>query len=167
MLEDLTISDIHSLGRTEAIEVLSWITRIEKKTFPASEAFPFGEDLWRKKPNTRVLYVTTRTSQSPQPQPPLVAYALYVRQKGIALLHKVCVAEAFRRKGVGMQLMRYIRTRLQREGCQYVHLWVDKAKGSARSLYIRNGFEEREELPDYYAPGRAGIKMILDLERGT
>ncbi|KAL4774808.1 acyl-CoA N-acyltransferase [Aspergillus nidulans var. acristatus] len=160
MLEDLTISDIHSLGKTQAIEILSQITRIEKKTFPASEVYPFGEELWRKKPNTRVLYVTQT------PQGPLIAYALYVRQKGIAFLHKVCVAEAFRRKGVGMQLMKYIRTRLQKEGCQYVHLWVDKGRGSARSLYIRNGFEERELLTDYYAPGRDGIKMVLDLENG-
>ncbi|KAL4809744.1 acyl-CoA N-acyltransferase [Aspergillus unguis] len=159
MLEDLTISDIHSLGKAQAIEVLSQITRIEKKTFPASEAYPFGEELWRKKPNTKVLYVTQAS------QGPLIAYALYVRQKGVAFLHKVCVAEAFRGKGVGMRLMKYIRARLEKEGCQHVHLWVDKARGSARSLYIRNGFEEYEVLVDYYAPGRDGIKMVLDLER--
>ncbi|KAL4930073.1 GNAT family N-acetyltransferase [Aspergillus undulatus] len=166
MLEDLKISDIHCLGKTQAVEILSQITRIEKKTFPTSEAWPFGEELWRKKPNTRVLYVT-RTAQGAQQQRPLVGYALYVRQKGVALLHKVCVAEAFRRQGVGMQLMKYIRSRLQKEGCQYVHLWVDQGRESARSLYIRNGFEEREVLLDYYAPGRHGVKMILDLESGT
>ncbi|KAL4868152.1 hypothetical protein BDV12DRAFT_106694 [Aspergillus spectabilis] len=165
MLEDLIISDIHSLGKTQAFELLAQITRVEKKTFPASEAFLFGEELWRKKPNTKVLYVT-RTSRGAQPQP-LIAYALYVRQKGVAFLHKVCVTAAFRRKGVGMQLMKHIRTRLQKEGCQYIHLWVDKGRGSARSLYVRNGFEEREELLDYYASGRNAIKMILDLERGT
>lgn len=166
MLEDLIISDIHSLGRTQAIEVLSQITRLEKKSFPTSEAFPFGEELWRKKPNTKVLYVT-RTSQVAQSQTPLIAYALYVRQKGTSFLHKFCVAEDFRRQGVGMQLMKYIRSRLRREGCQYIHLWVDRARGSARSLYVRNGFEEHEEFPDYYAPGRDGVKMVLDLERGS
>ncbi|KAL5341699.1 acyl-CoA N-acyltransferase [Aspergillus crustosus] len=165
MLEDLTISDIHSLDKIQAFEILAQITRIEKKTFPASEAFPFGEELWRKKPNTRVLYVS-QASGGAQTQP-LIAYALYVRQKGAAFLHKVCVAEGYRRKGVGMQLMKYIRTRLHREGCQYIHLWVDNDRSSARSLYDRNGFEEREELLGYYAPGRNGIKMTLDLERGT
>ncbi|KAL2832000.1 acyl-CoA N-acyltransferase [Aspergillus cavernicola] len=161
MLEDLTISDIHSLGKSQALEILTQITRVEKKTFPASEAFPFGEELWRKKPNTRVIYVT-RTSQGIQP---LIAYALYVRQKGVAFLHKVCVAEPFRRKGVGVQLLKYLRTRLQKEGCQYVHLWVDKAREPARSLYMQSGFEEHEELLDYYSLGRTGIKMILDLQR--
>ncbi|KAL4905725.1 hypothetical protein BDW74DRAFT_177429 [Aspergillus multicolor] len=161
MLEGLSISDIHSLSKSQAVEVLSQITRIEKKTFPANEAYLFGEELWRKKPNTKVVYVTLA------PQGLLIAYALYVRQKGVAFLHKVCVAEAFRQKGVGTQLMKFIRTRLQKEGCQYVHLWVDEGRESARSLYIRNGFEERERFPDYYAPGRDGIKMVLDLERGT
>ncbi|KAL4968978.1 GNAT family N-acetyltransferase [Aspergillus stella-maris] len=166
MLEDLTISDIHCLGKSQAVEVLSQITRIEKKTFPSSEAWPFGEELWRKKPNTRVLYATLASQGTHSPRP-LIAYALYVRQKGVALLHKVCVAEACRRKGVGNQLMKYIRTRLQKEGCQYVHLWVDQGRESARALYIRNGFEEHEVIVDYYAPGRHGIKMILDLERGS
>ncbi|KAL3480117.1 acyl-CoA N-acyltransferase [Aspergillus californicus] len=163
MSEDLIIGDIHSLGKPQALEMLSQITRIEKKTFPTSEAWPFGEELWRKKPNTRVLYVA-RASQGTQP---LIAYALYVRQKGVALLHKVCVAEPYRRKGVGIQLMNYLRTRLENEGCQYVHLWVDKARQPARSLYAQSGFEEHEELVGYYAPGRNGIRMILDLQRGS
>ncbi len=46
MLEDLTISGIRSLGEIKTIiEILSQITRFEKKkTFPACEQFPFGED---------------------------------------------------------------------------------------------------------------------------
>jgi ribosomal protein S18 acetylase RimI-like enzyme len=137
------------LKRNEALEILAQVSRVEKKTFPTNEAFPFGEELWRKKPNTRVLYATrAKGSQSD-----LIAYAVYVRQKGVALLHKVCVTEANRRQGVGQ------------EGCQYIHLWVDGAREPARALYLRSGFEERELIPDYYAPGRTGIKMVLDLER--
>ncbi|KAH2097570.1 hypothetical protein KXW63_005134 [Aspergillus fumigatus] len=160
---NLTISDIHALGKDQAFDILAQIARIEKKTFPANEAFPFGEDLWKKKPNTRVLYAVSTASGVPRR---LVAYAVYVRQKGVALLHKVCVVKAFRRQGIGMQLMNYIRQRLQKEGCQYIQLWVDKAREPARSLYNRSGFEEREEIADYYAPGRTGIRMVLDLKRG-
>ncbi|THC89773.1 hypothetical protein EYZ11_010767 [Aspergillus tanneri] len=164
MRAEVKISDIHSLGRDQAFEILAHISRVEKKSFPANEAFSFVEDLWRKKPNTRVLYATSLTPGATQP---LVAYAVYVRQKGVALLHKVCVIESHRRQGVGLQMMNYIRCRLQREGCQYIQLWVDKARSPARSLYLRSGFEEREEIPDYYAPGRTGIRMILDLEYGV
>lgn len=163
MSNDLTVSDIHSLGQNHALEILSGIARVEKKTFPAKEAFSFGEELWRKKPNTRVLYATSATTD---PSPPVIAYAVYVRQKGVALLHKVCVVERYRRQGVGQKLMDYVRHRLQKEGCQYIQLWVDKAREPARSLYLRNGFEEREEIPDYYAPGRTGIRMVLDLGCG-
>lgn len=160
MPEDWNISDIHSLPRDRAFEILAQISRIERKTFPSNEAFGFGEELWRKKPNTRVLYVTSAASG---PRAPVIAYAVYVRQKGAALLHKVCVVEAHRRRGVGMELMNYIRQRLPKEGCQYIQLWVDGARDAARSLYTRHGFEEREVIPDYYAPGRTGIRMVLDL----
>lgn len=157
----LTLADIHSLKRTEALEILALISRVEKKTFPTNEAFGFGEELWRKKPNTRVLYATNAEGVRSD----LIAYAVYVRQKGVALLHKVCVVEAYRRQGLGLQLMSYIQERLRKEGCQYIQLWVDGAREPARALYRRCGFEEREEIPDYYAPGRTGIRMVLGLER--
>ncbi|KAL2011768.1 hypothetical protein VTN00DRAFT_4486 [Thermoascus crustaceus] len=163
MPEGLSISDIHSLGQKEALDILARIARVEKKTFPSNEAFDFSADLWRKKPNTRVLYATGASPSTGAPSP-LVAYAVYVRQKGAALLHKVCVAEPFRRRGVGQKLMDHIRQRLQREGCQYIQLWVDKAREPARALYARCGFEEREEIDNYYAPGRTGIRMVLNLE---
>lgn len=179
MSDDINISDIHSLGRTEAFEILTQIARIEKKTFPANEAFPFGEELWRKKPNTRVVFAVKNaaasSSSSPSKsqsqsatgaRPLLIAYAVYVRQKGVALLHKVCVAEPYRRLGVGLKLMNYVRQRLEKEGCQAVQLWVDKTRLPARALYVCCGFEEREEVSDYYAPGRTGIRMVLTLEGG-
>lgn len=157
----VSISDIHSLKRSDALKILDRISRVEKKTFPTNEAFGFGEELWRKKPNTRVLYAT----RANEGRSDLIAYAVYVRQKGTALLHKVGVIEACRRQGVGQQLMSYIQERLRKEGCQLIQLWVDKAREPARALYSRNGFEEREVIPDYYAPGRTGIRMVLDLER--
>lgn len=161
LTSDLTIQDIHSLRENQAFGILSQISRVEKKTFPSKEAFPFGEELWRKKPNTRVLYATSASASADSP--PVIAYAVYVRQKGVALLHKVCVAEPYRRLGVGQKLMDYIQTRLQREGCQYIQLWVDQAREPARALYARNDFEEREVIADYYAPGRTGIRMTRDV----
>ncbi|PYH40627.1 GNAT family N-acetyltransferase [Aspergillus saccharolyticus JOP 1030-1] len=159
MRTDLILSDIHSLNRTQALDILAQIARVEKKSFPANEVMSFGEELWRKKPNTRVLY----TAASGANPPVVLAYAVYVRQKGVALLHKVCVAESHRRQGVGIQLMQYIRTRLQKEGCQYIQLWVDQDRAPARALYVRSGYAEREAIADYYGPGRTGIRMVLNL----
>jgi ribosomal protein S18 acetylase RimI-like enzyme len=156
MAECLIIADIHPLSRSEATDILTRIARVEKRTFPSNEAFDFSIDLWRKKPNTRVIYVMN-------PPLTLVAYAVYVRQKGIALLHKVCVAEQYRQQGMGTQLLKYIQERLSREGCQCIQLWVDEAREPARRLYSRCGFHEREALANYYAPGRSGIRMVFDL----
>ena len=45
--------------------------------------------------------------------------------------------------------------------CEYIHLWVDKARVAAESLYEKWGFEEKEEVPDYYAKGRTGDRMVF------
>lgn len=164
MDDSLAISDIHSKGQKEALDVLSRIARVEKKTFPSSEAYEFSEDLWRKKPNTRVIYVSSTAGTDANAA--LVAYAVYVRMKGVALLHKICVAAPFRSRGIGTSLMDHVLQRLQREGCQCIQLWVDKQRDHARRLYLRSGFEEREKIDDYYGPGRTGVKMVLDLQVG-
>ncbi|KAL1973117.1 hypothetical protein VTN31DRAFT_6659 [Thermomyces dupontii] len=157
MADKLVIADLHSLGQSEAIDILARIARIERKTFPSNEALSFTPDLWRKKPNTTVLYMMDNAPAA------LAAYAVYVRQKGLALLHKICVAEPYRRKGAGQRLVQYIQQRLQKEGCQCIQLWVDKNREPARRLYLKCGFVEREEVPDYYAPGRTGIRMVYEI----
>ncbi|KAL1956971.1 hypothetical protein VTO42DRAFT_6460 [Malbranchea cinnamomea] len=185
MASSLVLNDIHALGKSDATNIIEQITRIEKRTFPTSEAFEFDLSLWRKKPNTRVIYgvlltsnpsngngrshngddsgrTTSRTNGNLSK---VVAYAVYVRIKGTALLHKVCIAEPYRHQGLGKALMGYIEQRLRKEGCRNVHLWVDQDREAARRLYAACGFEERERVVDYYGPGRTGIKMILDLDR--
>jgi ribosomal protein S18 acetylase RimI-like enzyme len=160
----IVISDIHSKGQKEALDLLSRISRLEKKTFPSSETFDFSVDLWKKKPNTRVIYVSIAENTSAHAA--LVAYAVYVRMKGVALLHKICVAAPFRCQGIGAKLMDYVLQRLRREGCQSIQLWVDRERDHARRLYSRCGFEEREQIDNYYGSGRTGIKMVQDLQVG-
>lgn len=165
MADSLVLKDIHTLGQADAASILDMITRIEKRTFPPSEAFDFSISLWKKKPNTRVIYGTLATcTPGDNASNTVIAYAVYVRMKGTALLHKVCIAEPYRRKGFGKVLMEYVIQRLRKEGCWEVHLWVDRERGPARRLYAGCGFEKRESVVDYYGPGRTGIKMILDLD---
>ncbi|EED23949.1 transmembrane glycoprotein, putative [Talaromyces stipitatus ATCC 10500] len=162
----LEIADLHSSSRSEALEILTKIARIEKRTFPTNEAFEFDIKLW-KKSNTRVLYATTTKAHSDNDNGGprgdnvvVVAYLVYVRHRNIALLHKLCVVDAYRRKGIGERLLVHaIKERLvnNEPGCEYIQLWVDKARVPARSLYTKCGFEEKEEVPDYYAKGRTGI----------
>lgn len=44
-----------------------------------------------------------------------------------------------------------------------MQLWVDRDRVGARALYQRCGFEGREEVGDYYAPGRSGVRMVVGL----
>jgi ribosomal protein S18 acetylase RimI-like enzyme len=156
MSNTLAVADIHTLGQKQASEIIERIARIERRTFPSCEAFDFNADLWKKKANTRVIYATRSAI--------LIAYAVYVRTKGMALLHKVCVAEPYRHQGIGKILMAHTEQRLRREGCRSVQLWVDKDREHARRLYVGRGFEERGQVDDYYGPGRTGIRMVLDLD---
>ncbi|EEH36046.1 acetyltransferase [Paracoccidioides lutzii Pb01] len=170
----ITIHTLHSIPQKHiALETLSQINRLERKTFPASEAFDFSDQsLWRKKPNTRILYAivtsTNATSNTKAPaHNPIIAYALYVRQGSTALLHKICVAEPFRNRGIGRQLLVYViekRLRGAEKGCLAVQLWVDEKREAARRLYKGCGFMEVEGVEDYYGPGRRGVKMVLRLE---
>lgn len=161
----LTIRDIHSLSQSEASSVIEQICRIEKRTFPSSEAFGFDMSLWRKMPNTRVLYGTCPGESSESNRSAIVAYAVYMRMKGTAFLHKICVAQPHRGRGLGKLLMEHIEQRLRREQCQGIQLWVDQDRRAARRLYSARGFQELEAVADYYGPGRTGIKMVLDLDR--
>lgn len=165
MARPLVLKDIHALGQSDATSILEQLTRIEKRTFPSSEAFDFNISLWRKKPNARVIYGTLSSSPTSEASGKVIAYAVYARMKGTALLHKVCIAEPHRRQGFGKLVMEYVEQRLRREGCWEIHLWVDGEREGARRLYAGCGFEERERVVDYYGPGRMGIKMVLDLDR--
>ncbi|KAF3480280.1 acetyltransferase [Arthroderma uncinatum] len=163
----LVIGDIHALGQNEATATIEAISRIERRTFPTSEAMQFDVSLWRKKPNTRVIYgkTTMAAAAATSMTSKVIAYAVYVRVKEKALLHKICVEGGHRGQGLGRQMMVYIEDRLRREGCQAVHLWVDAARTPARRLYSSRGFEETETVDDYYGRDRTGIKMVLDLTR--
>ncbi|PGH06181.1 hypothetical protein GX51_02569 [Blastomyces parvus] len=186
MAPALTIHDLNALThKPRALEILAQINRIERKTFPPSEAFDFSDEaLYRRKPNTHILYATaadedTTTSTSTSTSlamaaksatrrpttttTPIIAYALYVRQKSTALLHKVCVAEPFRGQGVGRQLLTYVLERSLGARCLAVQLWVDERREAARALYGGCGFVEVEGVEDYYGAGRRGLRMVLEL----
>lgn len=212
----ITIADLGSVRHEPtARALLDRIARIEKRSFPSSEAMDFSSspEQWHRKPNTVVLYAqlqqtsggsrdmgggggvdcdrgqrggakggwrrgqggghrvagagktvrqetTTTTTTTTDPNV-LIGYAVYVRVRATALLHKICVSEPHRTRGVGRALLAAVLARLRREGCGNVVLWVDVGRTTARRLYEACGFEAVEEVSEYYGPGRSGVRMVL------
>lgn len=156
-----SLHELHRLDKADTHAVLHQLARLERKAFPSHEAFPFDSKLV-KQPNASVIFLTD-DALHPLTRP-IQAYAVCVRFRGAMLLHKICVAEFWRRKGLGKHLMGHIILRAQSMSCRSVELWVCESRTAARRLYSKCGFSETQSMQDYYSVGRHAIKMVLSLE---
>jgi ribosomal protein S18 acetylase RimI-like enzyme len=132
------------------------VAKLEKKVFPAIEHFNYDVEL--KKKNIGVLVVFREDDTDT-----LVAYLVYQRMKRLAWLHKLCVCEHEREKGLGNALVHSLRRHMERGGCHTIVLWVDENRRPAQALYKSCGFEQTECRPDYYSPGRTALKLELSI----
>ena len=140
-------------------DLLRWLKHAEKQNFPRTEALDFDSELAKR--NTKVILIIDEAAL-PAPQA-LIAYSVFSRNKRLMLLHKVCVLEAHRRKGIARGMLELQISRLRSQGCRSLQLWVDEKRVPARCLYASLGFRAVRSWEDYYAPGRTGILMVLSL----
>lgn len=91
----------------------------------------------------------------------LVAYLVYQRAKRLVWLHKLCVIEQERGRGLAKYLLRSFRHEMEKGGCESIHLWVNETNRPARRLYESFGFQKVDTRPDYYCLGQAGLKLEL------
>lgn len=154
--ENITILNLAAMRQCLQLEAVTAMKRIEKRTFPSSEAFDFESELLKK--NT-FAFVACQNATEPLD---VVAYLIYCRTKRLTLLHKICVVEHFRKRGIAKALLSALRTKVRLEGSNSIDLWVDEDRPPARALYTSCGFEEVDRLENYYGMGRTGLKMSLD-----
>lgn len=140
-------------------EIMAWLKQAERRNFPRNEIFDFDTEL--KKRNAEVIVVLDE-SLLPNPQA-LIAYLVFTRVQRTALLHKICVVEEHRRRGIARRILELQIKKLRSRNCERVLLWVDEMRMPARYLYAGLGFKNSDRLEDYYAPGRNGIRMTLQL----
>lgn len=160
-IQQFLFQDTTHINRKEAALLIANVKHTEKKTFPTIEVFDFDTEL--KKRNTHLICaVEAKVGQKEDRSP--VAYLVYARTGRTALLHKICVAQPHRGKGVGRQMMIWLLAELTKKGCENVQLWVDESREPARALYVSLGFRQVDYVVDYYSPGHAGLKMILHLQ---
>jgi ribosomal protein S18 acetylase RimI-like enzyme len=143
-----------SLLPKERPAIAEKVAKLERKVFPSNESFDYDVEL--KKKNVGLI-LAFKEGDSDQ----VVAYLVYQRMKRLIWLHKLCVIEQERQKGIGKCLIRALRLQMERGGGESIQLWVDEHRKPAKTLYDSCGFQQIEIRPAYYAPGRAGVKMEL------
>lgn len=137
--------------------LLDSIKRVEKRTFPSNEALNFSIELPKRVTNLCCAF--TKIDKGLE----MLGYVVYVRSKLVTRIHKVCVVEEQRGKGIGKWMLGLVLADLGRGGAGTVDLWVDESREVARRLYITCGFQERETVEHYYSPGRDAIRMAIEL----
>ena len=143
--------------------ILSQVERAEKKNFARHEAFDFHLEL--KKRNVDLVIIVKDDGIPLRETPIVAAYSVFVHSKpgNFVMLHKICVLDDFRRQGIAKKILAAQTQKYKNRGCSKIQLWVDEQNISARSLYESAGFQESNKVESYYAPGRTGLQMSLDL----
>lgn len=148
------------LSKPRVSLIMHQIKHAEKKLFPRNEALDF--DLELKKRNAAPIAVLECVEASSVPS--LAAYALFVHTPPLALLHKVCVLEKYRGRGIAARVLSVHHRSLALRACGKVQLWVDEQRMAARHVYEKLGFEEVGRLDHYYGPHRPALRMLLQLQ---
>ena len=143
--------------------VLPQVERAERKTFPRHEAFDFPLEL--KKRNLDLVVTLKDDGILPKETPKVAAYAVFLHSKpgNFVMLHKICVLDGFRRQGIATKVLATQAEKYTSRGCSKIQLWVDERNMPARSLYENAGFQETNRVENYYASGRTGLQMSLNL----
>lgn len=145
------------------LDLVHRVQHIEKKTFPRHEALDFSTELQKR--NMDLVIVVDDADRSLPARPKVVAYLVFAHLKAgnAVLLHKICVDDEYRRRGIAKNVLDAQAERLKKRGCTKIQLWVDEGNVPARGLYNALGLEEVSKVNDYYAAGRNGIQMLWRL----
>jgi len=147
----ITISDLPNKDTKETNVILAAIQSLEKRSFPSSESLSIKAEASKR--NAHVVYAQTPSSA-------IIGYLLYISTSNNMRIHKVCVAEAFRRHKIATRMITRVCVVAEKMGKE-IDLWVDEARIPARGCYAACGFREvGPVVMDYYGPGRNGIRMV-------
>ena len=166
VMASITVNDF-GLHRVASVEVdveglIAQVKHLEKHTFSKNEAMDFDTEL--RKQNTELLVVLApMDAGGPIRGAALAAYMLHARVHGVALLHKICVADVYQRRGLARSMIIRLISNLELQGCQKVQLWVDFLRPPAVGLYTALGFKKGDRAKDYYGRDRHGLQMTYDM----
>lgn len=159
---------INSLHAGESLRIaktdlVHQVQHVEKKNFSRREVLDFNTELQKR--NMDLVIIVDDAGISLPARPKVVAYIVFAHLKAgnAVLLHKICVDDGYRRRGIARTVLEVQAERLNKRGCTKIQLWVDEGNVPARGLYNALGLEEVSKVDDYYAAGRNGIQMLWRL----
>ena len=82
---------------------------------------------------------------------------------GVGHVCTIDVAADYRRRGIGIKLLRELERQFEKLGVKVCFLEVRSDNVAARELYRKMGYEEVKELRDYYDKGVHGIQLLKQL----
>jgi ribosomal protein S18 acetylase RimI-like enzyme len=134
---------------------------LERRVFPKHESLAEKLDKEIKRRNAILLYAMPE-SKGDQ----LAGYALISWQAPRrGNIEKLCVAQAYRRQGVGRALCEEGFKALRTRGVDEIYLHVDPERHAAIGLYRTLGFEQHGAMIlSYYCEGRHAMRMVKKLE---
>lgn len=143
---------------------LGELVALERRTFPPEEAF-----------NPKQLRYLVRSSRSLIKVARLdghvvgLAIALLRRHKRwqSARLYSLAVDPAYQGRGLGRRLAAALLDALEAMGVRRCFLEVRDDNARAHALYAQLGFVDVARLPNYYGPGRHGIRMLRISSQGA
>ena len=125
------------------------IARVQRRAFPPRLAYTLGTlaVLWAL-PWVRLLAARRDAT--------IVGCVIGDRVLDGGRVINLAVDPAAQRQGIGGALLLAIERALPAGD---MTLMVQSGNAAARSLYRRVGYEDEADLPDYYGPGRPGVRM--------
>lgn len=137
---------------------LSQVMEIEKSSFSQ----PWSEEAMRRelRENSEMAHYIVAESEGQ-----IIAYAGYWQIFDEAHITNVAVEAAYRRRGVGRELMRQLEAQYRLRGILYATLEVRAGNTAARRLYAGCGFSEAGVRPGFYEkPKEDGVVMWKKIE---
>src|SRR5215471_5865222 len=93
--ENITITVLPDKLKKSRNDILAAIQSLERRTFPSSECLSIITEISKR--NTQLIYAQSLSN--------VVGYLIYINTSSGLRIHKVCIAEAFRRQHIATQLI--------------------------------------------------------------
>ena len=142
---------------------LAQVVELEKEAFPPCERL--GPFLMQQQTSLRTSGLLVAEFGLT-----LAGYCLFTRTASSGLISKLAVASAFRRRGIGSELLKRGISELEQPGRRCgpseILLHVDPGRPEARKLYESFGFVRSTLLPGYYSDARDALLMRRDCSSG-